>query len=282
MGCQYLLVIYFEVMDNSEMNSAIDIRKQKASRRRARLAELIRLHFQDKQKLFINRTGINQGELSGLLKDKSFGENKASALEIQAGIDPGSLDAEEGSPFYGALSETDVSIKQPNGGMIGPLNDPPPPNIEQGHPIPLQYPVRQTGIRRVFVVGRAQGGLPERLWTDGDYPVGATDEYTEIATSDPHAFLTPVVGTSMVPRFNPGEFAFVSPGLEPRAGDDVLVRLFSGQTLIKKLVSTRDGTVELHSYNHLEQGPMFFALREICWMYYIGYPVPSRMIKQVT
>lgn len=286
MQSQYLLVIYLKVIDNETM-ATNDIRKAEAARRRARLAELILLHFEDKQKAFIDLTGINQGELSSLLKDKSFGSVKARGIEAAAHILKGSLDAEPGSPFYEADAYHNPignqgEIKSQIVGMIQGLPHPSAANLSGEHAIPLHYPAKQTGIRRVFVVGRAQGGLPERLWTDGDYPVGATDEYTEIATNDPHAFLTPVVGTSMVPRYNPGEFAFVSPALEPQAGDDVLVRLHTGQTLIKKLTSTRGGVVELYSYNEREQGPLFFRLDEITWMYYIGYPVPARMIKSLT
>jgi transcriptional regulator with XRE-family HTH domain len=145
--------------------------------------------------------------------------------------------------------------------------------------LPLGYSVNSKNFRRVCVVGRGQGGLPERIWTDGDYPVGATDEFAEIATSDPHAFLTPVVGLSMVPRFNPGEFAFVEPGTDPEPGDDVLVRLTTGETLIKKLNSKRGGILELYSYNEREQGVLFYKPEEISWMYYIAHPVPARKIK---
>jgi phage repressor protein C with HTH and peptisase S24 domain len=147
------------------------------------------------------------------------------------------------------------------------------------HPLPLRYDVSAKNFRRVYALGRAQGGLPERIWTDGDYPVGATDEYAEIATSDPHAFLVPVVDVSMVPRFNPGEFAFVEPGTAPEAGDDVLVRLATGETMIKKLVSQRAGMTELESYNKAAQGTLFFPVEEITWMYYIAHPVPARKIK---
>jgi phage repressor protein C with HTH and peptisase S24 domain len=146
-------------------------------------------------------------------------------------------------------------------------------------PLPLRYSVAAKNFRRVFVVGRGRAGLPERIWTDGDYPVGATDEYAELASSDPHAFLVPVVGTSMVPRFNPGEFAFVEPGTEPEPGDDVLVRLVTGETLIKKLASKRGGVFELESYNHQEQAPLFYKPEEISWMYYVAHPVPARKIK---
>ncbi|MDR5776253.1 MULTISPECIES: helix-turn-helix domain-containing protein [unclassified Caballeronia] len=144
-------------------------------------------------------------------------------------------------------------------------------------PVPLQYSVDVKNFRRVYVVGRAQGGLPERIWTDGDYPVGATDEYAEIATTDPHAFLSPILGTSMVPKFNPGDFVFVEPGTPIEVEDDVLVRLGTGETMIKRLISKRGG-IQLGSYN--EPGTMLFKPEEITWMYYIAHYVPARKIKQ--
>lgn len=143
-------------------------------------------------------------------------------------------------------------------------------------PIPLSYPADTSKFRRIYLVGRANGGLPERIWTDGDYPVGAADKYAELASPDPHAFLTAVVGTSMVPRFNPGEFALVEPGTEPELEDDVLVRLASGETMIKRLISRRGG-IQLASYN--EPGTLLYQPDEITWLYYIAHPVPARKIK---
>lgn len=142
--------------------------------------------------------------------------------------------------------------------------------------VPLRYSVGSKNFRRVYVIGRAQGGLPERIWTDGDYLVGVTDEYAEIATTDPYAFLIPVVGTSMIPRFNPGEFALVEPGTDPELEDDVLVRLATGETMIKQLKSRRGG-IQLGSYN--ESGLMLYQPEDITWMYYIAHPVPARKIK---
>lgn len=143
-------------------------------------------------------------------------------------------------------------------------------------PTPITYPADVTKYRQIPVVGRAQGGLPDRIWTDGDYPVGATDQYAEMASADPHAFLVPVVGTSMVPRFNPGEFALVEPGTEPELEDDVLVRLDTGETLIKRLLSRRQG-VRLGSYN--DPSVLAYDVKQITWMYYIAHPVPARKIK---
>lgn len=144
-------------------------------------------------------------------------------------------------------------------------------------PVPLQYSVDNRNVRRVFVVGHAPGGMPERLWTDGDCPVGATNQYAELATVDPHAFLSPINDTSMSPRYNPGEFALIEPATEPELEDDVLVRLTTGTTMLKRLVSRRGG-IQLASYN--EPGTMLLKETEISWMYYVAHPVPARKIRQ--
>lgn len=147
---------------------------------------------------------------------------------------------------------------------------------EPSDPTPLTYLANTAKYRPIPVVGRAQGGLPDRIWTDGDYPVGATQQFAEVASADPQAFLTPVVGLSMIPRYNPGEFALVEPGTEPELEDDVLVRLNTGETMIKRLLSRRQG-IRLGSYNESEV--FTFDPQEITWMYYIAHPVPARKIK---
>jgi hypothetical protein len=141
---------------------------------------------------------------------------------------------------------------------------------------PISYPVNPSSFRKVWVVGKGQGGLPERIWTDADYPIGATEEYAEIATSDPHAFLVPVVGSSMAPRFQSGEYALVEPGTEPEIEDDVLVRLATGETMLKRLLSRRDG-YRFGSWS--DQAVLNFRLEEVVWIYYVAHPVPSRKIK---
>ncbi|WP_342049908.1 MULTISPECIES: LexA family transcriptional regulator [unclassified Cupriavidus] len=147
---------------------------------------------------------------------------------------------------------------------------------ESTEPTPLTYQADVGKYRQIPVVGRAQGGLPDRIWTDGDYPVGATQQYAEVASADPQAFLTPVVGLSMIPRFNPGEFALVEPGTEPELEDDVLVRLNTGETMIKRLLSRRQG-IRLGSYNDPEV--FTFDPVDVTWMYYVAHPVPARKIK---
>jgi hypothetical protein len=60
--------------------------------RRQRLRQLIQDRYGDSQARFIDETGENQGEISGLLRTKSFGEKKARNLEKKVGLPAGWLD----------------------------------------------------------------------------------------------------------------------------------------------------------------------------------------------
>lgn len=59
--------------------------------RRKRLQAWIDDHFAGNRQSFIARTGINSGELSGLLRTKSFGEKRAAEIEKLAGMPAGHL-----------------------------------------------------------------------------------------------------------------------------------------------------------------------------------------------
>ncbi|MGE5622225.1 MAG: XRE family transcriptional regulator [Bacillota bacterium] len=143
--------------------------------------------------------------------------------------------------------------------------------------IPGAFRANHHRFRKIPAYGRAMGGMPDRIWDDdGGYPVGASDVYAEVASADPNAFLVPVEGTSMSPRFNPGEYALIEPNTEPELEDDVLVRLEDGRTMIKRLLSRR-GAVRLGSYNSPEI--ISAPPEEIVWMYYVAHPVPARKIK---
>jgi phage repressor protein C with HTH and peptisase S24 domain len=135
--------------------------------------------------------------------------------------------------------------------------------------------VDQTRSKRIWVVGKGAGGLAERVWTDGDYPVGMTDQYGLVASTDPHAFLTEVTEQSMIPKYTPGDFALVEPGTAPELEDDVLVRLNSGVTMIKRLLSQRHA-YRFGSYN--STAVLHYAFEDVTWVYYVAHPVPRRKI----
>lgn len=140
----------------------------------------------------------------------------------------------------------------------------------------LARPTKQSEARKVWVVGNGQGGMPDRIWTDGDYPVGASDRYAEEHTNDAHAFIIKLHGDSMVPRYMPGEYVLIEPSIPPDLEDDVLVRLATGETMVKRLLSRRGG-IRLGSYSTPEV--MTFSDSEITWMYYISNRVPPHKIK---
>ena len=172
--------------------------------------------------------------------------------------------------------------------------------IEQGKPLPtfarasapsplarFGPPVATTGVpgafvtnpstaKKVWVVGKGQGGMPERIWTDGDHPIGITDEFAEVHSTDPHAFLVRVEGSSMYPKFEDGNFVLVEPGTEPELEDCVLVRLNSGHTLIKRLLSRRHG-YRLGSFN--DPQVLEYPREDVTWCYYVAHEVPRRKIK---
>lgn len=149
------------------------------------------------------------------------------------------------------------------------------PSLAAMPPPPSGPPMRAS--RAVPVIGRTQGGLPERIWDDGGHPVGASDEYAEAATPDPHAFACRVVGDSMIPKYMPGSYALVEPSVAPEIEDDVLVRLATGETMLKRLVGRRGG-IRLGSYNSPEV--LSYREDEVAWLYYVPHPIPARKIRQ--
>ena len=118
--------------------------------------------------------------------------------------------------------------------------------------------------------------MPARIWTDGDYPVGATEEYGDVLSADPEAFLAEVIEDSMIPVFNPRNYALVEPNTPVDLEDRVLVRLADGKTLIKRLLSQRNGYT-FGSYNDPKQ--LHFRPEEVSWIYYIAFEVPRKKIK---
>ncbi|MNY14329.1 Peptidase S24-like protein [compost metagenome] len=233
---------------------------------------------------------VDLSTYSGRLRfamDKS-GQGNQSMLAREVGIKPqaiqylldprnGATGSKHTSALAGALKVSSRWLASGEGAMDeAPLTN----DGTYSPPLPDDaLPMAPGNFRVVWVVGKGSGGLPERIWTDGDFPMGVTDEYGFAASTDPHAFLVRVFGPSMIPVYNPGNFALVEPGTEPEIEDDVLVRLTSGETMIKRLVSRRDG-FRFSSYN--DPQVLYYEPSEVTWIYYIAHPVPRRRIKSRT
>lgn len=141
---------------------------------------------------------------------------------------------------------------------------------------PNSYLVDELKISHPPVYGKAMGGLPDRLFTDEGRLCNGHDEYGEVYSGDKNAFITRVEGNSMIPKYHHGGYALVEPNTEPEIEDDVLIKLTTGQVMLKKLTSRRGGVV-LSSYG--DQIIYTYTPDQIVWMYYVAYPVPSRKIK---
>jgi phage repressor protein C with HTH and peptisase S24 domain len=131
-------------------------------------------------------------------------------------------------------------------------------------------------LQRAPIVGNTQGGQPDRMWTDGDHPTGFGDGYIEVATEDKNAFACRVVGDSMWPKYKQGDYCVMLPNKQPEIEDEVLVRLVTGETLLKRLLGRR-GVVRLGSYNDPEV--LTYDPDQIVWMYFVLAPFPAFFVK---
>jgi phage repressor protein C with HTH and peptisase S24 domain len=148
--------------------------------------------------------------------------------------------------------------------------------LSQLQNLPGYAPVNIDKLAMVPVVGKGMGGLPDRMFTDEGRAVGGFDEYAEVISTDPNAFVVRVDGNSMYPKYANGDYALVEPGTEPELEDEVLIKINTGEVMLKRLMSRRGG-IHLASYN--EAQTLMYPAEAIVWMYYVAYPIPARKIK---
>jgi hypothetical protein len=113
-----------------------------AENRRKQLRKWIKDHCGGSQAAFISSTNdgekqINQGELSGLLGKKSFGEKRARRLEQQAKMPTNYLE----------------KVSQPEPPMIAE-----PQGLEQRRDHPVAWPFTRVSLSRLLELKRALGG----------------------------------------------------------------------------------------------------------------------------
>lgn len=206
---QYRLVNYPSVTETPRMKTDTPT----VATRRRRLREWINTRHEGSQAAFVAATGINQGELSLLLKDKSFGEKKAAAIELAAGMPTGYLSGAEAAVqavSLPAIQSDYVRVEQIDAeaqmGTVGRINEDFPEVIRAMDFAP-------TYIRSVV------GFLP---------PPGRLKLVTG-------------VGDSMSPKIKPGEMVLVDTGCTEFVGDGLyLINTGQGQQ-IKALQSQPDG-----------------------------------------
>lgn len=239
----YRSAIYYSVMPHD--NAAMNIQ----SIRRARLAQLIRDRFDGSQAKFVETTGENQGEVSALLRDKSFGEKKARKIESKCGLPHGWLDTIEGDSAAQSQSQAGSVASAP--------------------------------IGRWIAVGGIAQGKPDGGLTVEPYPPGEDGRNIYAFCSDNAAYALRMHGDGMRPRIKHAEYIVVETCEAPQPGDDVLVTRRDGGRLIRELLWMRDGELYLGSINH-HSPPVTLLSNDIDSVHRIAAIVPrgSAMLRK--
>ncbi len=111
-----------------------------------------------------------------------------------------------------------------------------------------EYAGRVRAAKRVPIVGTA------RMGDDGYYDEisaipGAGDGHIDIQTDDPNAYGLRVRGDSMMPAIRDGWYVLVEPNGCPNVGEYVLLKLHTGQRMVKELLYERDDSIGIMSVN---------------------------------
>lgn len=102
--------------------------------------------------------------------------------------------------------------------------------------------------RLIPVAGRVQAG-PDGLLHVDDFPPEHPEGYMAWYTSCIEAYALRVRGESMSPRYLPGEFVGVDPCAEVLPSDEVIVLMYDGRRMIKRLLWVRDKQACFESVN---------------------------------
>jgi phage repressor protein C with HTH and peptisase S24 domain len=107
-------------------------------------------------------------------------------------------------------------------------------------------------VRKIPVISMAQAG-DNGFWIDA-YPLGSGMEMIDCPgnITDPAAIAFKIEGSSMIPRYYPGEIVIIDTTKEVTNGNDVVVKLRDGRVMVKQYRRT-NGTIILESYNKAEE-----------------------------
>lgn len=113
-----------------------------------------------------------------------------------------------------------------------------------------EYAGTMNNARRITIVGTARLAEGEEgFYEEVSSVPGAGDGHIEIATTDPNAYGLRVRGGSMAPAIRDGWYVLVEPNARPAVGEYVLVKLLSGQKMVKELLYQRQDSIEVLSVN---------------------------------
>ena len=189
--------------------------KDLVANRRNRLKEWIDQRYVGSQAKMVEDIGINQGELSGLLKSKSFGEKKARSLEDQAGMPYSYLDLMD---FEGQIEEYWQSEKDKKR-----LSD---DNLIEI----IQYKEINGSMGNGLILsdqpGQIAGWRVTKEWIAKNIPSNTGDKNLRIVTG---------FGDSMKGMFNSGDPLLIDSGITEIKWDGVYFFRIGDEGFIKRL-----------------------------------------------
>lgn len=125
--------------------------------------------------------------------------------------------------------------------------------------------VRPPNPRAVPLIGFAQAGA-EGVFDETGAPVGSSwDEIDFPGLGDQGVYALEISGDDLAPVYRDGDRVLVSPSVEPRRGDRVVVRTTGGELLIKELARVTARSVELASLNR-DGRDRTLDLAEVVWI----------------
>lgn len=113
--------------------------------------------------------------------------------------------------------------------------------------IPYAHPSSVTNRRDLPVLGRAEGGTEGNMVMESD-PIDWTHRPADLQDI-PSAFAIYVTGESMVPKYRPGDLAYIHPHRPVRQGRFVLVETRDHRGLIKEYIGWKGDILLLRQYN---------------------------------
>lgn len=203
------------------MQKEIDI----VSRRRLNLEQWIKEHCKGVKANFVELTGINQGELSSLLKDKSFGEKKARKIEAEAGMPFGWLDADNFSRLSALVAENQQ------------------PSFVDSVEIPLMNAYGSAGAGNEMPVEDVVIDIlrTSRAWLEKMFK-------PELKNINSLRYIH-AIGDSMSPTFDNGDVLLVDTSAKGVKADRIFVLEAHGRLFIKRVRQRIDGSFEISSDN---------------------------------
>ena len=200
-----------------------------ADNRRARLRQWIEERYNGSQAAFVAAHKLNQGEISSLLKDKSFGSVKARNLEALTGMPERFLDDRAGGGLLPTPAPVGVPTfprEQPAAGYVRLQHLSPQPSMGLGTELcePVQV-VRHLDVLESWVRQKVGSTSYDRI---------------KILTG---------CGQSMRPTIQDQDLVFVDIGQRIIDVPGIYVLDVCGRFLLKRAMILSDGTLVLRSDN---------------------------------